>query len=339
MVMRMPLPWTFVESYGYFYDKVMFFQDDNPASNPQIPWRMLIGIIAAAEPAQMHRKDVVAWNLGKVIERAGKKGRYTRGLHQHDHMEICLALAGCGIMDISTQRYQLPAPAMVIMPPGVLHSEGYFQLRQGYTTVWMNMPRWDELVLFAAQYQPGPGWWQPWRLVCPVSGNLLWTCWNGMPDRNRQAWLTDLQAALLETISTAYARHCHHLNVSDSQPNDAPPAGHAHVLMWLRRYLDQHTGQAIRVPDVAAMTRYSPNYLNTLFTRWTGLSIIRYHTQQRLTRARELLESQLPIAQVAKTTGYDDPFHFSRAFRRFFGISPSESRRRGSAYRDAASRQ
>lgn len=46
-----------------------------------------------------------------------------------------------------------------------------------------------------------------------------------------------------------------------------------------------------------------------------------------MARARELLAaSDLTVAAVATIVGYNDPFHFSRQFRRQNGCSPSEYR-------------
>jgi AraC-like DNA-binding protein len=40
-----------------------------------------------------------------------------------------------------------------------------------------------------------------------------------------------------------------------------------------------------------------------------------------------LLDGDSPVAEVARTVGYDDPYHFSRVFKRVKGRPPSEFRR------------
>lgn len=52
-------------------------------------------------------------------------------------------------------------------------------------------------------------------------------------------------------------------------------------------------------------------------------------------RARNLLAAEQPVTEVALTLGYTDPAHFTRAFRRWTGLPPSQWRRlnRVSEYR------
>jgi AraC-like DNA-binding protein len=46
-----------------------------------------------------------------------------------------------------------------------------------------------------------------------------------------------------------------------------------------------------------------------------------------MAHASELLATtQLPVKQIARRVGYDDPSQFSKAFKRTYGVSPSELR-------------
>ena len=44
-----------------------------------------------------------------------------------------------------------------------------------------------------------------------------------------------------------------------------------------------------------------------------------------MTKATELLKlTQLPIKEVGIAIGYENQFHFSRAFKKIYGVSPSQ---------------
>jgi AraC-like DNA-binding protein len=50
--------------------------------------------------------------------------------------------------------------------------------------------------------------------------------------------------------------------------------------------------------------------------------------QARYGYARQKLRNtQLPVAEIAKSLGYSDPAHFTRAFRRWSGLSPTDFRK------------
>lgn len=71
----------------------------------------------------------------------------------------------------------------------------------------------------------------------------------------------------------------------------------------------------------------------TAFTEWcrrvTGRSPRWYVLEQRLEKGRDLLEDQRrPVTDVAFETGFSSSQHFSSAFRKLYGESPSEYRRR-----------
>ena len=59
-----------------------------------------------------------------------------------------------------------------------------------------------------------------------------------------------------------------------------------------------------------------------------GISPLQYLHISRMTQARQLLErTGLAVKEVMAEVGISDPSHFSRAFRRFHGVAPSELRK------------
>ena len=95
------------------------------------------------------------------------------------------------------------------------------------------------------------------------------------------------------------------------------------------RWLDEHYRARPTLAQVAKAVGCSPNYLHTRFARELGLSPAAYAEQQRLRHAQDLLsQTSLPVQEIARRCGYDDPFHFSRVVRRHLGQSPRALRRR-----------
>jgi AraC-like DNA-binding protein len=79
--------------------------------------------------------------------------------------------------------------------------------------------------------------------------------------------------------------------------------------------------------DLAARLNISESYLRARFRRETGISLGHHVKRLRHQKAMGLLAlSDLSITQIAERCGFDTLFTFSRAFRRFSGLSAKEYR-------------
>jgi AraC family transcriptional regulator, arabinose operon regulatory protein len=106
---------------------------------------------------------------------------------------------------------------------------------------------------------------------------------------------------------------------------------------WAIAEMQRRIGEEISVPALAAAVNLSRSRFAHLFKHETGVSPARYLRDQRLERARDLLESTfLSVKEVMAAVGFNDPSHFSRDFHRTFGASPRAWRKRAA---DASSGQ
>ena len=95
----------------------------------------------------------------------------------------------------------------------------------------------------------------------------------------------------------------------------------------IRAYVHRHYGSDLSLERVAASVHLSPAYVSFLFKRETGVSLIKYIAGHRVERACALLrDTNLKITDIAARVGYDDPYYFSRLFKRVIGVPPSAYR-------------
>ena len=68
----------------------------------------------------------------------------------------------------------------------------------------------------------------------------------------------------------------------------------------------------------------SSYYISKLFKNETGDTPINYLIRLRMKKAGELLEEDptLSIQTVAAAVGYEDAYHFSKLFKKYYGLSP-----------------
>lgn len=91
--------------------------------------------------------------------------------------------------------------------------------------------------------------------------------------------------------------------------------------MYIHDNLECH----ISIPDVARHLCLSPGYLSTLFKKMCNQNLIDYINQAKINRACELIQSgAYRIHEVSDLLGFENPYYFSRVFKRYMGQSPSE---------------
>jgi AraC-like DNA-binding protein len=99
------------------------------------------------------------------------------------------------------------------------------------------------------------------------------------------------------------------------------------IIQQLREYLTKTFLEDHCLSTLAKQFGTNTNKLMSLFKKVFGKSIFEFIGELRMEHAMELLREQgLLVTEVARMVGYKNPNHFSCAFKRRFGISPSDLR-------------
>jgi len=104
---------------------------------------------------------------------------------------------------------------------------------------------------------------------------------------------------------------------------------HRSLVEAAKLLIDQNVQNPPALGDMAQAVGSSPFHLSRIFRRESGLPMRRYLDRCRLRAALErLADGEKDLTSLALDLGYADHSHFSNAFRREFGMSPSLFRRR-----------
>lgn len=109
-------------------------------------------------------------------------------------------------------------------------------------------------------------------------------------------------------------------------------AGRGTLAPWqvrrVKQLIESELANAIRIEDLAAVTRLSPSYFSYAFRRSVGETPFGYIRRCRVEHAQRLmLLTDKSLAQIALECGLADQSHLTRCFRQFVGCSPGLWRR------------
>lgn len=95
------------------------------------------------------------------------------------------------------------------------------------------------------------------------------------------------------------------------------------------RYMYRHLEQNLTLESIAEEFDLSKSYLNTIFQKYTQHAPMDFYIHLKMKHACGLLHStNLPVYKVAAELGYEDPYYFSRIFKKVIGVSPKNYRNR-----------
>ncbi|MBR2564196.1 MAG: helix-turn-helix transcriptional regulator [Paenibacillus sp.] len=101
------------------------------------------------------------------------------------------------------------------------------------------------------------------------------------------------------------------------------------VISFALDYLDHHYGEDINLNLVADKLNLTPGYLSSIFKEKTNINFSEYLNNLRIERAKELLVNvDLRIQDIAAQVGYQNVNSFIRMFKRRYGLTPGEYRKR-----------
>ena len=257
------------------------------------------------------------------------KGNEESGYRSHDFLELAYVLSGEGKYRINDKIYPVKEGDLIMINPGVKH--------QALLCPEADTPATEFFVGFSnirisgcrENHMPLPGGECIIHTSGELSQRLLKLC-TSMEAENavrRQGRYFMLKSYLIQLLLLVIREQC--------EPMERPrgyafeSASKKYVAEQVVTYIEDHYSEKIALDQIAENMYLSPFYISRIFKGETGNTPIRHLINLRLEKARELLEGgyQGSIQEVAALVGYDDAYHFSKLFKKRYGISPSQARK------------
>lgn len=254
----------------------------------------------------------------------GKRTSDEKNYHSHDYPEIAYILSGNGKYRIDDRTYEVSEGDMIILNPGQKHQalvadadNPTTEFFIGFTDVRIKgLP--DNVVPLP---EDGP--------VLHTAGELrqkLFKICASMEAENavcRQGRYFMLKAYLIQILLLIVREQTEPVELKTGYSFES--VNKKYVVEKIVNYFEDHYDEKISLDQIAENMYLSPFYISKIFKTETGDTPIRHLINIRLEKARELLEHGWTgsIQEVAAQVGYDDAYHFSKLFKKRYGISPS----------------
>lgn len=258
----------------------------------------------------------------------GIRNRAEDSYHSHDHGELAFVLSGTGKYRIEDEIYTVQEGDLLIFNPGVRH-QALFCPESGIPTTEFFVGYSDlRLQGLPVNSLPAPEGEYMLHTTGELRQRLFRLCSSMEAEKAvcRQGKYFMLKAYMIQLLLLVIREQC--------EPMEKP-RGYAfesvnrkYVVEQMLNYFEDHYNEKISLDQVAENMYLSPFYISKIFKSETGDTPIRHLINIRLEKAKELLESgyEGSIQEVAAMVGYDDAYHFSKLFKKHFGISPSQVR-------------
>lgn len=257
------------------------------------------------------------------------KGNEEPEYRSHDFLEVAYILSGEGKYRINDKIYAVKEGDLIIINPGVKH--------QALLCPEAETPATEFFVGFSNirisgcpdNFMPLPEGKHILHTTGELSQRLFKIC-ASMEAENavrRQGRYFMLKSYLVQLLLLVIREQCEPMERPKGYAFES--AGKKYVAEQVINYIEDHYSEKISLDQIAENMYLSPFYISRIFKGETGNTPIRHLINIRLEKAKRLLENgyQGSIQEVAALVGYDDAYHFSKLFKKKYGISPSQVRK------------
>ena len=114
-------------------------------------------------------------------------------------------------------------------------------------------------------------------------------------------------------------------NQSDLNNDDANIENCAYVIQDIEKYIEENLDKKLSLTDISESIHMNKSYISRMFKEKAGENLFDYINKRKIEKAKQLIKNnELRMYEIALNVGMEDTAYFSRVFKKYEGISPSE---------------
>lgn len=251
-------------------------------------------------------------------------------MHFHNCLEIGILLEGCGHVYTENNVYKVEAPALLLVPPNMLHSTN---AAEGSICRWNWM--YTNLGRMCSELNPHLQT-QVERFQQSASPQCL--VLNGREETalyeligmviDEMSRKNSNHRAVVRSIMNAVAIMLTRITIAENRKH-TPAIKLMTYINPALRYIETHYAEDLRIDDLAEKCNISAPHFRRLFRRVFEMSPLEYIENCRIEHACELLyDCNYSVTEIGAMTGFPSASSFDRQFFKRYGVSPSQWRKK-----------
>lgn len=251
-------------------------------------------------------------------------------LHWHEEMEIIYIKKGHGYVTVDFKEYKVSRSTIILILPGQLHSiEQYDDLSMEYENILFNVnmliPRTEDTCSteFLRPLLNGKITVPSVFSIVSPHYEAISACIDACDEICRtkpEGYDLFIKGKLFE-LFYILSNHCR----NEKNPRTVKSLDKTKLVL---KYIETNYMHKITVADAAKELDFSESHFMRYFKETMGTSFIDYLREYRLVMAaRLLIASDSTILSIAEEVGFENLSYFNRAFKKHYGITPSQYRK------------
>lgn len=239
--------------------------------------------------------------------------------HKHNHMEIAYILSGKAIFNINNNSYEVEEGDIILINPEQEHYGMPVSIKKPSLEFFVGFSnfKFNNMIkntLFLNEY--------PIIKTNTSSRKKFLNLIDAIMEENslNQTGKDYMLQSYLKQFILLSIREKQQENIPISEPKKST------ISKEIQTYFHEHFSEKISLEQIAKNLYLSPFYISKVFKEEMGETPINYLIKIRLETAKNLLinNQNLSIKEISSIVGYEDAYHFSKSFKKYYGVSPAE---------------
>ncbi|NMB97477.1 MAG: AraC family transcriptional regulator [Clostridiaceae bacterium] len=240
----------------------------------------------------------------------------------HEFTEICLCITGNFILRMGDYFYEMKEGRAGLILPGLIHSEIAIK-NHNYMVMWLVIDV-SKARLHLSGSREGEFFTSDlFFLKHSHEYNLLLNRIKNENQSRENYFEETIKACLLKMyiIALREVRFDEYVGTHYSTWKE-------YVVSEIIDFINKSHLSHIKLRDISKEVCISENHVNNIFKSVTGLTIMQYIENLRISKAKQLLKDPtLTINLISSQLGYYDRYHFGKSFKKATGYSPGQYRK------------